>query len=105
MPSPDKQLYEFAPFLLDAGSRIFLKGRADRATPVDLKLLLLSVRKSIPSNDKNQFLTEVRRGRCVRGGGLLPTVHLLRRAMGIHSSEPPGADFTTGFFQHGSRRF
>jgi hypothetical protein len=35
MPSPDKQLYEFASFMLDAGSRILLKdGTTVRPTPI-----------------------------------------------------------------------
>ena len=61
MPSPNKQLYEFASILLDAGSRILLKaGTTVRPTPKALETLLLLVCNGVQVEEKDQFQKELR---------------------------------------------
>jgi len=76
MPSPDKQLYEFAIFLRDAGSRILLKaGTPVRLTPRALKTLLVLVRNGVQVDKKDQFLKEVWSNSFVQEGRLSRSVH------------------------------
>src|SRR5262245_38851083 len=89
MTSSDKHLYEFAPFLLDAGSRILLKdGATVRLTPKAFETLLVLVRHAVQVVDKEKLLKEVWTDSFVEEGSLSRNIHELRKALGDDSSEP-----------------
>ena len=89
MTSPDNHLYEFEPFVLDAGSRILLKdGVTVRLTPKAFETLLVLVRHGVQLVDKEQLLKEVWPDSFVEEGSLSRNIHELRKALGDDSSEP-----------------
>src|SRR5262245_6288647 len=85
----DNHLYEFAPFLLDAGSRILLKnGVTVRLTPKAFETLLVLVQHGLQVVDKDQLLKDVWPDSFVEEGSLSRNIHELRKALGDDSSEP-----------------
>ena len=65
MVPADKHLYEFEPFVRDAGSRILLKdGVTVRLTPKAFDTLLLLVQRAQQVIEKDQLLKEVWRQLC-----------------------------------------
>src|SRR5262245_12100658 len=89
MGAPDKQLYEFEPFLLDAGSRILLKdGAIVRLTPKAFDTLLVLVRNGVQLVEKDRLLKEVWPDSFVEEGSLARNIYELRKALGDDTSEP-----------------
>jgi len=89
MSSPSNYLYEFGPFVLDAGSRILLKdGATVRLTPRALQTLLVLVRHAAQVVDKEQLLNEVWTDSFVEEGNLSRNIYELRRALGDDPAEP-----------------
>ena len=85
----DNHLYEFDPFLLDAGSRILLKnGVTVRLTPKAFETLLVLVQHGLQVVDKDQLLKDVWPDSFVEEGSLSRNIHELRKALGDDSSEP-----------------
>jgi len=85
----DNHLYEFEPFVLDAGSRILLKdGATVRLTPKAFETLLVLVQHALQVVEKEQLLNEVWPDTFVEEGSLSYNIHELRRALGDDSSEP-----------------
>src|SRR5215831_12440477 len=85
----DNHLYEFDPFLLDAGSRILLKdGVTVKLTPKAFETLLVLVQHGLQVVDKDQLLKEVWPDSFVEEGSLSRNIHELRKALGDDSSEP-----------------
>jgi len=85
----DKYLYEFKPFLLDAGSRILLKdGVTVKLTPKAFETLLVLVQHGVQVVEKDQLLKEVWPDSFVEEGSLSRNIHELRKALGDDSSEP-----------------
>ncbi|HKA18938.1 MAG TPA: winged helix-turn-helix domain-containing protein [Blastocatellia bacterium] len=85
----DNHLYEFEPFLLDAGSRILLKdGATVRLTPKAFETLLVLVQHGLQVVDKEQLLREVWPDSFVEEGSLSRNIHELRKALGDDSSVP-----------------
>ncbi len=89
MAAPDKHLYEFEPFLLNAGSRILLKnGATVRLTPKAFETLLVLVQNGVQVVEKERLLKEVWPDSFVEEGSLSRNIHELRKALGDDSSEP-----------------
>src|SRR5215471_16291518 len=89
MSLQDNHLYEFDPFLLDAGSRILLKdGVTVKLTPKAFETLLVLVQHGLQVVDKDQLLKEVWPDSFVEEGSLSRNIHELRKALGDDSSEP-----------------
>ncbi|HXI94468.1 MAG TPA: winged helix-turn-helix domain-containing protein, partial [Blastocatellia bacterium] len=89
MNLPDRHLYEFGPFLLDAASRILLKeGMTVRLTPKAFETLLVLVQHGEQVVEKEQLLKEVWPDSFVEEGSLSRNIHELRKALGDDSSEP-----------------
>jgi len=89
MSAPDNHLYEFEPFVLDAGSRILLKdGATVRLTPKAFETLLVLVQRAVQVVEKEQLLKEVWPDSFVEEGSLSRNIHELRKALGDDSSEP-----------------
>ncbi|HVG17690.1 MAG TPA: transcriptional regulator, partial [Blastocatellia bacterium] len=89
MSAPDNHLYEFEPFLLDAGSRILLKnGATVRLTPKAFETLLVLVQNGVQVVEKERLLKEVWPDSFVEEGSLSRNIHELRKALGDDSSEP-----------------
>ncbi|MFY9556754.1 MAG: winged helix-turn-helix domain-containing protein [Blastocatellia bacterium] len=85
----DNHLYEFEPFLLNAGSRILLKdGVLVRLTPKALETLLVLVQHALEVVDKEHLLKEVWPDSFVEEGSLSYNIYELRKALGDDSSEP-----------------
>lgn len=84
----DNHLYEFEPFLLDAGSRILLKdGATVRLTPKAFETLLVLVQHAMQVVEKDQLLKEVWPDSFVEEGSLSYNIYELRKALGDDSSE------------------
>src|SRR5262249_11247695 len=89
MSTPDNNLYEFEPFLLDAGNRILLKeGVTVRLTPKAFDTLLVLVQHAMQVVEKEQLLRDVWPETFVEEGSLSRNIHELRKALGDDSSEP-----------------
>src|SRR5215471_10000720 len=89
MSLQDNHLYEFDPFLLDAGSRILLKdGLTVKLTPKAFETLLVLVQHGIQVVEKEQLLKEVWPDSFVEEGSLSRNIHELRKALGDDSSLP-----------------
>lgn len=89
MVPPDKHLYEFEPFVLDAGSRILLKdGATVRLTPKAFDTLLVLVRHAQQVIEKDQLLKDVWPDSFVEEGSLSRNIHELRKSLGDDTSEP-----------------
>src|SRR5262249_29899631 len=82
-------LYEFEPFVLDAGNRLLLKdGATVRLTPKALDTLLVLVQNAVQVVEKEKLLKEVWPDSFVEEGSLSRNIHELRKALGDDSSEP-----------------
>ncbi len=89
MSSPENQLYEFGPFVIDARSRILLKdGATVRLTPKAFDTLFVLVQHASQVVEKEQLLREVWPDIFVEEGSLSHNIHGLRKALGDDSSEP-----------------
>ena len=89
MSSPDNQLYEFGPYVMDARSRILLKdGITVRLTPKAFDTLFVLVQHASQVVEKEQLLREVWPDIFVEEGSLSHNIHGLRKALGDDSSEP-----------------
>ena len=89
MTAEDNRLYEFEPFVLDAGSRILLKdGSIVRLTPKAFETLLVLVQHAVQVVEKERLLKEVWPDSFVEEGSLSRNIHELRKALGDDSSEP-----------------
>ena len=89
MSEQGSRLYEFEPFVLDAGSRILLKhGTIVRLTPKAFDTLLVLVRNGVQVVDKERLLKEVWPDSFVEEGSLSRNIHELRKALGDDSAEP-----------------
>ena len=89
MVPPGKQLYEFEPFVLDAGSRILLKdGATVRLTPKAFDTLLVLVQHAQEVIDKDQLLKQVWPDTYVEEASLARNIHELRKSLGDDSAEP-----------------
>ena len=89
MSSRENELYEFGPYVMDAGSRILLKdGATVRLTPKAFDTLLVLVQHASQVVEKGQLLREVWPGIFVDEGSLSHNIHGLRKALGDDSSEP-----------------
>lgn len=89
MSSPENQLYEFGPYVMDARSRILLKdGTTVRLTPKAFDTLFVLVQHASQVVEKEQLLKEVWPDIFVEEGSLSHNIHGLRKALGDDSSEP-----------------
>src|SRR6185369_9527895 len=89
MDQQDRLLYEFAPFVLDAGNRILLKdGATVRLTPKAFDTLHFLVRHSAQVVEKDRLLKEVWPDSFVEEGSLAQNIHELRKVLGDDPSEP-----------------
>ena len=89
MSSPEKQLYEFGPYVLDPRSRILLKdGTTVRLTPKAFDTLFVLVQHASQVVEKEQLLKEVWPDTFIEEGSLSHNIHGLRKALGDDSSEP-----------------
>lgn len=85
----DNHLYEFEPFVLDAGNRLLLKdGVTVRLTPKALETLLVLVEHAQQVVEKEQLLKEVWPDTFVEEGSLSRNIHELRKSLGDDSAEP-----------------
>jgi Tol biopolymer transport system component/DNA-binding winged helix-turn-helix (wHTH) protein len=89
MSSPENQLYEFGPYVMDARSRILLKdGATVRLTPKAFDILLVLVQHASQVVEKEQLLREVWPGIFIEEGSLSHNIHGLRKVFGDDSSAP-----------------
>ena len=89
MSSPENQLYEFGPYVMDARSRILLKdGATVRLTPKAFDTLLVLVQHASQVVEKEQLLREVWPDIFVDEGSLSHNIHGLRKVFGDDSSAP-----------------
>ena len=89
MSSPENQLYEFGPYVMDARSRILLKdGATVRLTPKAFDTLLVLVQHASQVVEKEQLLREVWPDIFVEEGSLSHNIHGLRKVFGDDSSAP-----------------
>jgi DNA-binding winged helix-turn-helix (wHTH) protein len=89
MNTPQRELFEFSSFLLDAQSRVlFRDGEVVRLTPKALDALLVLVRNSGLVVEKEQLLNEVWAEAFVEEGSLPRAIHELRRVLGDDSFQP-----------------
>src|SRR5687768_5713709 len=87
MSAPDNYLYEFESFLLDAGSRILLKGGAIvRLTPKAFDTLLVLVQHGPQLVDKDRLRKEVWPDSYVDEGSLSRNIYELRKVLGDDST-------------------
>lgn len=89
MSSPDRHLYEFEPFVLDARSGILLRdGATVRLSPRAFQTLVVLVQHAAELVDKDQLMSEVWPDTFVEEGNLSRNIHELRKALGDDPSEP-----------------
>ena len=89
MSSPENQLYEFGPYVMDARSRILLRdGATVRLTPKAFDTLLVLVQHASHVVEKEQLLREVWPDIYVDEGSLSHNIHGLRKVFGDDSSAP-----------------
>lgn len=89
MSSPENELYEFGPYVIDARSRILLKdGATVRLTPKAFDTLLVLVQHASQVVEKEQLLREVWPDIFVEEGSLAHNIHGLRKVFGDDTSEP-----------------
>ena len=89
MPLLDHKLYEFDCFVVDAGSRILLKGGVTvRLMPKTFETLLVLVRHAGHVVEKDRLLKEVWPDSFVEEGSLSRNIRELRRSLGDDSFEP-----------------
>src|ERR1041385_8429861 len=88
MSNPANHLYEFGPFLLDAGKRLLLRdGDALPLTPKAFETLLVLVRNHGQVMEKDRLMEEVWADTIVEESGLVRNISVLRRTLGESPDE------------------
>lgn len=89
MVARDRYLYEFGPFVLNAGERILLKGSSPvPLAPKAFEMLVVLIQNSGRLISKDELIKAVWPDTVVEEGNLSLNISLIRKALGDSAAEP-----------------